>query len=209
MKILRLIPSVFGLVLLGCSGCGRENNGPQNVTVSLNNSEKKRSQGMMPTWWQAFASFLDNPTEIQIADRLRGELQIAAEQSDAVQARFALALLERESGRWEKAKALFQTIGLENNGLYSAGALWNLGRISVQEGNWDQAEVQFEKSRSIAPNAWQPVYALSQLRRRQGRVSESLEILKQAQDLGAGQTDPRGAMGDEPMPFMPDELYWR
>jgi hypothetical protein len=65
----------------------------------------------------------------------------------------------------------------------------------------------FAKSIKASPLAWQPVYAMAQLRQRQGDLAAAKELFAQAKMLGAGKTDRFGGMDAmKPGPEMAKEL---
>jgi tetratricopeptide (TPR) repeat protein len=141
-------------------------------------------------WQAAYIRFRDNHRDAEAADAVRA---CARGNPDNPNALMAAALVERDTERLDEAEAIFSNL-IERNP-QSSGALWNLGRLALRKGDIDGAASYFERSREAAPSAWQPIYALSQVRRQQGRVPEAQKLWTEAKKLGAGKISERSGMG--------------
>lgn len=205
MKILSTF-LVLSLCLPACRQDGPEEggNGPIKTPLASDMSGNK------PLWWPEFAGFIDRPADKALAARLRELLGGAAGKTgpDSRDALFAWAIVERESGQWLQAEQLFGQV-LAKKAEYQAGAAWNLGRIALIQDNLSTAERFFEQASQYDENAWQPVYALSQLKRRQGQMKDANRLWEKARNLGAGQLDPRGGMGGNKTEIVPGNLQWQ
>lgn len=153
-------------------------------------------------WKEAYIKYREYPSDLGSAERVREIAQMRPTNDDA---QMALAVVERNLGNWEEAEAAFNRI-VERNPLY-AGALWNLGRLAIRRGETGLAADYFAKSIKASPHAWHPVYAMAQLRQRQGDLAAAKELFAQAKMLGAGKTDRFGGMDAmKPGPEMAKEL---
>ena len=153
-------------------------------------------------WKEAYIKYREYPSDLGSAERVREIAQMMPTNDDA---QMALAVVERNLGNWEEAEAGFNRI-VERNPLY-AGALWNLGRLAIRRGETDLAADYFAKSIKASPHAWQPVYAMAQLRQQEGDPVAAKAMFAQAKMLGAGKTDRFGGMDAmKPSPEMAKEL---
>lgn len=143
------------------------------------------------SWTLTYARFRTDPSDSRAADAIRG---LAGKRIDDINLQMAVAIVERDTGRLEEAEKAFANVIAKNPN--RAGALWNLGRFVQSRGDLRSAEDYFERSRKSDPEAWQPVYALSQLRSQQGRQEDAKALWQEAKSLGAGQTGKYGGMGD-------------
>ncbi len=143
-----------------------------------------------PGWEDAYVRFRDNAGDQEAASAIRVYVERNPMSDSAL---MALGLVERDQGRFDEAEACYRRV-IEINPKRS-GAFWNLGRIAQGKGDLDAAAKFFESSRQCDPLAWQPIYALSQLRRQQGKEDESKALWAEAKSLGAGKSSERGGMG--------------
>lgn len=195
----------FGLNLSACN----HDEGGQTENGSLRISPETSSANI-PAWWPEFATWVDSPADQELADRLRQRLRDERHKSGpgALDAVYALAIVERDSGGKLQAAGLFREV-LEKRSGRAAGAAWNLGRLALLDAD-DPAEAgsYFEQACALDADAWQPIYALSQLRRRQGRHDEANQLWEKARTRGAGRMDARGGMGAMKMQLTLDDLEW-
>ena len=150
----------------------------------------KESESLDLNWRDAYDLFRDNPTNDLAATQLRA---LAAQQPDDENAQFAYGIVERDTGHWSQAETIFKSIIHFNPN--RAGALWNLGRLATRRGEFNQAVAYYEKSMQASPHAWQPVYALAQVKQIQGNADEARVLFQKAKSLGAGEPDRMGGMG--------------
>lgn len=141
------------------------------------------------SWTNSYAKYRDNPSDQQLADIIRSE---ARKRPDDVNLLMALAIVERNSGNMELSENAF--LGVTKINPNRAGALWNLGRFAQTRGDLAKAAEFYEKARANAPEAWQPIYSLSQLIRMEGRVEEAKALWRKAKSLGAGEVGKTGGM---------------
>jgi len=153
-------------------------------------------------WKKAYIKYREYPSDLGFAERVREIARMIPTNDDA---QMAMAVVERNLGNWEEAEAVFNRI-VERNPLY-AGALWNLGRLAIRRGETCVAADYFAKSIKASPHAWQPVYAMAQLRQQESDPVAAKAMFAQARLLGAGKTDRFGGMDAmKPGPEMAKEL---
>lgn len=162
------------------------------IEMKSNLSEHSPAQVQVPSanWQNLYEEFRENPADQQIAEQLRN-LTASALHDEIAQ--YARAIVERDTGRWAEAEAIFTAIAKQNP--RRAGALWNLGRLATQRGDLNQATIYYEQAMQASPHAWQPVYALAQARQMQGQAELARQLFQKANALGAGQPDMHGGMG--------------
>ncbi|MBI1324928.1 tetratricopeptide repeat protein [bacterium] len=143
-----------------------------------------------PGWQDAYVRFRDNAGDLEAAATIRAYVERNPQSDSGL---MALGLVERDLGRFEEADACYRRV-IEINPT-RAGAFWNLGRIAQGKGDLDSAAQFFESARKCDSLAWQPIYALSQLRRQQGKADEARALWDEAKARGAGKSSERGGMG--------------
>jgi len=150
----------------------------------------RTSQNQIIPWQQAYFQFRDHPADKRAEAQFR---TLAALLPNDHHARYALAIVERETGRLAEAEALFTSLASQST--RRAGACWNLGRLAMQRGDFNQAAIYFEESAKLSPQSWQPVYSLAQVKQLQGLADQSKQLFKKARALGSGEPDTLGGMG--------------
>lgn len=153
------------------------------------NTARTPQNQIMP-WQQAYIQFRDHPSNKRAEEQFR---TLAALLPHDNHARYALAIVERETGRLAEAEALFQSLASQST--RRAGAFWNLGRLAMQRGDLNQAAICFEESAKLSPQSWHPVYSLAQVKQLQGLADQSKQLFKKARVLGSGEPDTLGGMG--------------
>lgn len=148
------------------------------------------NQAHTNNWQDFYLKIRENPADTLAEQQFRAQVALLPDDDNA---RYALAIIERETGNLEQAEVIFKSILAKNK--RQAGAFWNLGRLAIQRGDLTQATHCFENAISTSTSAWQPVYALAQVKQMQGLTDEAKRLFEKASSLGSGQADAHGGMG--------------
>lgn len=101
---------------------------------------------------------------------------------DHVQARYKLANVRKEQGRWQSAVSHYEAVlKLQPS---HAEALNNLGAVYQTLGRWSEAESCYRKSLQLKAELAQPYMNLGRLLQSQGRASEAQSLYQAALDRG-------------------------
>ena len=202
MKVCKSFTAICLWILMAISvaSCGSAESG--HDVPDQKSPESFVKSDINDIWKEVYIKYRDNPSDLGSAERIREIAQMMPTNDDA---QMALAVVERNLGNWEEAEAAFNRI-VERNPLYG-GALWNLGRLAIHRGENGLAADYFAKSINASPHAWQPVYAMAQLRQQEGDTVAAKAMFAEAKILGAGKTDRFGGMDAmKPSPEMAKEL---
>lgn len=148
------------------------------------------NQAHTNNWQEFYLKIRENPADTLAEQQFRAHVALVPDDDNA---RYALAIIERESGNLEQAEVIFKSILGKNK--RQAGAFWNLGRLAIQKGDLTQATHCFENAISTDTDAWQPVYASAQVKQIQGLTNEAKWLFEKARSLGSGQANAHGGMG--------------